>query len=192
MRVRDIMTTGMVTVLPATPLRQAAELLAEHGYTALPVLDAGALVGVVSEVDVLGGRFPHDLRDRHRPATVGEVMAQPVITVGPDATIAELVELMWRHRHRCLPVMADGELVGIVTRHDVTRAVARSDVDIAEEVRSQLAALGGRDRWRVSVVDGRVDIDDHWAGGSGRRTAIAVTETVRGVTDVHLAGPDRM
>ena len=190
MRVRDIMTARVVTVMPGTPIRQAAELIADHGYTALPVLDGRVPVGMVSEVDVLAGRFPHDPRGRRRPTTVAEVMAAPAVTVAADATIAELVELMWRHRHRCLPVVADRQLVGIVTRHDVMRAVTRNDSDIAEEVRARLAAtISDRNRWRVAVVDGLVDIDDHWPDEAGRRTAIAVAETVRGVTAVHVTGP---
>jgi len=193
MRVRDIMTTRAVTVTPSTPIRQAAEQLADHGYTALPVLDGRALVGMVSEVDVLTGRFPHDPRDRRRPAKVGDVMAAPAVVVAADATIAELVELMWHHRHRCLPVVADGHLVGVVTRHDVMRVVTRNDTDIADEVRARLAAMiSDRNRWRVAVVDGLVDIDDHWPDEAGRRTAIAVTETVRGVTDVHVNGPNEL
>ena len=76
MQSRDVMTENVVTVTPATTVKDAAELMAARGFTALPVLDAdGDLIGLVTEADVVRGRFPHDpryhprrVRQRHRPA----------------------------------------------------------------------------------------------------------------------------
>ena len=63
MRVRDVMSSPAVVVSPETPVKQAAAVFDEHGFTCLPVVDTdGKLVGVVSEADVLVNRFPPDPR----------------------------------------------------------------------------------------------------------------------------------
>lgn len=131
MLVQDLMTAPPVTVTPRTTATRAMDLMAERGLTALPVVDdAGRLVGVVSEVDVIDDRFPHAPPDTaHRltrpPATVGELMSTPAVAVAPEAGVDELVHLMWRHRHHWLPVVRDGRVTGVVTRRDVVRELAR-------------------------------------------------------------------
>lgn len=125
MRVADIMTTDVLTVMPKTAVDRAIGLLAGHRYLALPVITAtGELVGIVTEVDLLTSRFPHDPRAPRRAATVGEVMSQPVITATASADVRDLAESMWRHRHRNLPVVDDGRLVGFVTRTDLIQMLA--------------------------------------------------------------------
>ena len=125
MRVADIMTADVSTVTPDTTVARAIELLASHRYMALPVAtETGELVGIVTEVDVLTTRFPPDQRDRSRPAIVREVMSRPVITVAASTDVRDLAEHMWRHRHRNLPVVDDGQLVGFVTRTDLIRMLA--------------------------------------------------------------------
>ena len=63
MRTRDVMTTNVVAVNPETPAREAAGLLTERGFTALPVVDdAGELVGIVGEAELLHDRLPQDPR----------------------------------------------------------------------------------------------------------------------------------
>jgi CBS domain-containing protein len=196
MRARDIMTERVIAVAPNATVRHAAEILADHGFTALPVVDENDdVVGVVSEVDLITSRFPHDPRYRHlppasSPATVGTVMSRDVFTVDPDAELTALVEQMWQHRHRCVPVLRERRLVGIITRRDVVRVMARGDVSIAQDVVDRLAACGGPTRWNVRVADGRVDIQDRSDDVAGRRAAVALAESVPGVTDVYVSGAD--
>src|SRR5690349_13325638 len=101
MRTRDVMTTDVVVVSPDTGAREAARLLAERGFTALPVVDtAGTFVGVVSEVELLRDRLPQDPRwlvhgeppvPRHTPGdVVAQVMTKPAVTVTPNTDLAEV------------------------------------------------------------------------------------------------------
>ena len=115
-RARDAMTPDPVTARPDLPVRAAAELLVYHRVSGLPVLDgAGALVGVVSEADIIG----------KRGATVGEIMSRAVVAVAPDARLEEVAALMTRQRVNRVPVVDAGRVVGILSRADVVRWAAR-------------------------------------------------------------------
>jgi CBS domain-containing protein len=116
LRARDAMTPDPVTARPDLPVRDAADRLVYHRVSGLPVLDgAGALVGVVSEADVIG----------KRGATVGEIMSREVVAVAPDARLEEVAALMTRRRVNRVPVVHEGRLVGILSRADVVRWAAR-------------------------------------------------------------------
>jgi CBS domain-containing protein len=130
MKARDVMTQPVVTVLTTTTLAQAAELLATHGFTALPVVeDDGRLVGIVTEADLIKDRMPPDprrqyWRTRHSPsasAAVEHVMTTPVESLTPGADAADAVQIMLRQHIRCLPIVDGQQLVGIVTRRDLMR-----------------------------------------------------------------------
>ena len=130
MKARDVMTQPVVTVLTTTTLAQAAELLATHGFTALPVVeDDGRLVGIVTEADLIKDRMPPDprrqyWRTRHSPsasAAVEHVMTTPVESLTPGADTADVVQIMLRQHIRCLPIVDGQQLVGIVTRRDLMR-----------------------------------------------------------------------
>jgi CBS-domain-containing membrane protein len=86
MRARDIMSSPVVTVTPDTTVKDAANLLASNGFTALPVLDSdGRLARVVTEADVVRDRFPHDLRynvSEHDLPLVDGSQREPGTTVG--------------------------------------------------------------------------------------------------------------
>ena len=115
-RARDAMTPDPVTARPDLPVRAAAELLVYHRVSGLPVLDgAGALVGVVSEADIIG----------KRGATVGEIMSRAVAAVAPDARLEEVAALMTRQQVNRVPVVDAGRVVGILSRADVVRWAAR-------------------------------------------------------------------
>ncbi|HEX5116905.1 MAG TPA: CBS domain-containing protein [Pseudonocardiaceae bacterium] len=83
---------------------------------------------MLSEVDVLGGRFTPDRRCLQLPATVREVMSHQVITADVATELSDLVDHMWRHRHRCMPVVFQGRLVGVVTRTDLVRTMVSQGV----------------------------------------------------------------
>jgi CBS domain-containing protein len=149
-RVRDVMTTSVVTVDRITPYKEIATLLAEHQISALPVLMMGRKVaGVVSEADLLrledqrerGARAAGRARLswRRRPQrwglTAGDLMTAPPITIHPDATLPAAARLMNQHHIRRLPVVdPDGVLIGIVSRRDLLSVFLRPDEDIAADV----------------------------------------------------------
>ena len=156
MNVRDLMTTEVLTVAPDTPLKDAAALLCEHGISGLPVCDQeGRVLGIVSEEDILfkqqgtcdprGGALSW-LVDGSRPQasvkasarTAGEAMTAPAVTITPERPAAAAARMMLDHGVHRLPVVRDGELVGIVTRADLVRAFTRSDADIALEIREEV------------------------------------------------------
>jgi len=111
---RDLMKTDVITVEPSLPAQAAAELLAFHRISGLPVLDNGRLVGVVTEVDVIG---------KHGN-TVAEIMTPNVVTVQEDTPARELAALLTSRGYRRVPVVRGDQLVGIVSRGDMVRWVA--------------------------------------------------------------------
>ena len=144
MKARDIMSTKVVTVSPATSVRDIAELMIEKHVSGLPVLnDNGTLVGMVSEGDLL--RRPEIGTEKPRRRWVsffigvdkqareftkshalraGDVMTEQVIHVSEDTPLGDVVGLMEKHNIKRLPVLSDGKLVGIVSRVDLLRALA--------------------------------------------------------------------
>ena len=151
MRARDIMTTELVTVAPATPVSAVAQLLVERGISAVPVVDGDQLVGIVSEADLLHreeagteakpswwSELFRSTEDRAQAylKTHGQraedVMSRDLKTVGPDAELAEVAALMDRGRIKRLPVLEDGRLLGIVSRADLLRVLVKAADHIAE------------------------------------------------------------
>lgn len=112
---RDIMSAPVKTILAQKPIREAERLMLRHGHTGLPVVDeAGCVVGVVSLRDVEKARR-HGLE--HAP--VKSVMRTQVIAVHPDTPVDEVQELMIERDIGRVPVVEDGNLVGIITRSDI-------------------------------------------------------------------------
>ncbi|MDX8035248.1 CBS domain-containing protein [Lentzea sp. BCCO 10_0856] len=203
MRTRDVMTTDVVVVSPDTDAREAARLLAERGFTALPVVDAaGTFVGVVSEAELLRDRLPQDPRwlvhgepavSRHAPGdVVAQVMTKPTVTATPNTDLAEVADLMLAHGVRSVPVVHEGHLAGIVTRRDMLRSISRADSIIEAEIRHRLAVIGAAHRWQVEVSGGKVSIVDEMNDPADRHVAEVLARAVAGVTDVHITAPERI
>lgn len=171
MQARDVMTCDVVTAGPETSVKDAAAVLADGGFAALPVVDEeGRLLGIVSEADVLRDRLPQDPRLHLRrddvggggstpPTLVRGVMTEEVRTVDATADVADIARLFVHAQIRSVPVLDRGRLVGIVSRRDVLRAIIRPD----EQLRTDLLRLverytGDLDSWDVTVSDGAATI----------------------------------
>jgi CBS domain-containing protein len=130
MKACNVMTSPVVTVGPDTPVPAAAKLLSSHGFTAVPVVDAdGQLVGMANEADLMRSPVVPDWWQiqREPDPTVKEVMTRNPTAMHPNDDLADVVALMLDARIRSVPILDDGELVGIVTQRDVLRAVARRE-----------------------------------------------------------------
>ncbi|MCS7484743.1 HPP family protein [Umezawaea endophytica] len=180
MRAKDIMTQPAVTVTPDVPIREAAALLVSHGFTALPVVDAERrMVGIVTEADLLHSRY--DTRPESPGAPVEQVMTTPAFGMGVGSSVELLARVMLDDRVRSLPIIDGSRVVGVVTRRDLVRALARTDSAIAADVRHRLEVYGGPDEWSVSVHDGEVTIDTEFADAEFQRVVAALAEGVLGV-----------
>jgi CBS domain-containing protein len=196
MLVRDVMTSGPVTVTAGTGVKDALGQLARHGITSMPVLDrAGRLQGIVSEVDLIGETVSRDPRAQERPIVmapvhpprlVDEVCTRSVVTVRSEDDVATAVELMTATGAKSLPVLDEnGRLAGMLSRSDVVAAMARSDEVIAADIDELLHSLGHGD-WLVEVDDGSVDISGP-SGAAEHSLAHAVAHTIPGVVEVRIS-----
>ena len=180
MRAKDVMTRPVMTVTPDVPIREAAALLVSHGFTALPVVDtSGRLVGIVTEADLLRGRY--DSHPEPPGSPVGSVMTTPAVGMGLGTAVALLARVMVDDHVRCLPIIEDARVVGVVTRRDLVRALARTDAAIAADVRRRLEAYGGDRGWTVAVHDGEVTVGVEFADAESARVVTALAEGVPGV-----------
>ena len=165
MRVEDVMTVDVATVKPESSLEDAARELSGRRISGMPVVDDdGGVIGVISEADVLAkeesepepraGAVARLLdREREEPAGIGarvvrEAMTSPAITIEPHWPVAMAAEQMIEGGVNRLPVVRQGRLVGIVTRADLVRAFARSDEQIAGDIREMVTLQ--QELWRDS------------------------------------------
>jgi CBS domain-containing protein len=148
MRVREIMTTDVATARLDTPVNRIARLMVDRSISGVPVVDEGGrLVGLVTELDlivrntrldppaffrVLDGQIPLESpahfrrRLQHMLGTeAADVMNPEAPTVGPETDLEDLAALMVRRRANPVPVVEGGALVGIVSRADIVRMMAR-------------------------------------------------------------------
>jgi acetoin utilization protein AcuB len=136
--IREIMTRGVVTASPDTRLAEGRRLLDEHRIRHLPVVVDGRLAGIVSDRDLRSAGASG------RPTAVGEIMTPDPITVGPDTRVEEAAHLMLDRRLGGLPVVDDGELIGIVTSDDLLRALL-GVIETATLERISVELAGPRD-----------------------------------------------
>ena len=198
-RVRDVMTTSVVTVDRITPYKEIARLLTEHRISGMPVLTMGRHVaGVVSEGDLIaararnaGGRWRWLTgRKEHQGLVASQLMTSPAITIHPDASLGTAAGLMSAHHLRRLPVVdPEGKLLGIVSRRDLLSVFLRPDTEIAHQVREILAEVlpGSPTDVKVAVRGGVVTLtgdQELAADGDLIQVAVRLTRDVDGVVDV--------
>jgi Zn-dependent protease/CBS domain-containing protein len=117
--VKDVMATTLVTVTPDMPVPEVIRLMYSTKHLGFPVLDgAGMLTGMVTLEDV--HRTSEIDRDAKR---VGDIMARNLITLPPAAMLSDAFRLMSRHNIGRIPIVADGRILGIVTRTDILKVM---------------------------------------------------------------------
>ncbi|HEY7595560.1 MAG TPA: CBS domain-containing protein [Actinophytocola sp.] len=183
MRARDVMSRPVISVDTATTVREATTVLTEHGFAAVPVVDErDHVVGIFSESDALRA---DTAGDRRLPVT--SAMTAPVEVVAPTAEVETVAERMLALRLRCVPVVEDGLLVGVVSRRDLLRALVRDD----DVIKANLCRLlddyaGSRRHWTVAVTGGEVLVSGEFADHAERSVVAALARTVAGVSAVEL------
>ncbi len=224
MNAADIMTRDVLTINGETSVLDAARTLLQHHVSGLPVVDRnGKPIGVLTEGDLL--RRAETGTERHRShwlevllgpgraaadytvahaRKVSEAMSDQVVSIAPDTSLEQAVALMERHRIKRLPVVANGKLVGIVSRADLLRALVdhadkeavapRSD----EDIRARLEAEIDRQTWtpraamRIVVKNGVVELAGTITDERERAALRVLCENVAGVKGIvdHLAWVD--
>lgn len=132
MKASDIMTLGAATIGRDASLSKALRIMIDHRISALPVLDDNRqLLGIVTEddfvrsgtlaVDELLSMGADDRAEALESRTVGEIMSRDPITISPEASIQDVVQLMERHALKRIPVVSNGVALGIISRVDLLR-----------------------------------------------------------------------
>jgi len=116
-RVADVMTPGVETTTSSEALRDAARTMRKGDFGAMPVVDDGRLVGMLTDRDIVVRAVAEGLDPMS--ARVGDVASQSPVAVAPDQDLDEAMELMAEYRVRRLPVVDGERLVGVVSQADV-------------------------------------------------------------------------
>lgn len=185
MNAADIMTPNVITVGPDTPLDQVVTLMLDGRISGIPVVDEDAVIGIVTEGDLLRrvelGSEPRrshllELVSRATPLAAeyvrshgrkaSEVMTESVITVDDTTPIAEIARILETRRIKRVPVLRDGKLVGIVSRANLLRALATrlqatapSQVD-DQRIRTALLTELRAHKWGAMVAQLDVTVEN--------------------------------
>ena len=178
MKVKDVMTSPVLSVESESPISQAIQLMLEKRISGLPVLDGqGRLVGVVTEGDFLRraktgtqrrrsrwlefligpGRLADEYTRSHGRKVI-DVMTPDPVTINEQTSLEQVVQIMEKHRIKRLPVLREQKLVGIVSRANLLHALAGVASDIKpvttsdEAIREQLLAELGRQSWAPAAL----------------------------------------
>ncbi|HVO07521.1 MAG TPA: CBS domain-containing protein [Burkholderiaceae bacterium] len=127
---------GLYSVAPDAPVLEAIRAMAEHGVGALLVMQGERLAGIVSERDyarkvILMGRSSSD-------TPVSQIMTAQVITVSPDQTTQQCMQIMTERRVRHLPVVDAGRVVGMLSIGDLVRAVLAEQAQTIEQLENYI------------------------------------------------------
>jgi CBS domain-containing protein len=224
MKARDVMTLAVFTVKPTTSVKDVACLLMEQRISGVPVVDdEGKLVGIVSEGDLMH-RSEISTERRHpwwldlmagdevlaaeeytkaHAKRVADIMTRKVITAKPDTPLHEIAETLEKYGIKRLPIVRDGQLVGIVSRANLVQAIATSgselDIPLSDTtIREKLLTeLNKRDWAHTALLNATVNggVVDLWGfvESDAERKAIFVaaeaTPGVRAVNDHMTAQP---
>ena len=134
MKVRQWMTRAVMTLKPQDSLQHAHDRLRKYRINQFPVVRDGKLVGIVTDRD-LRDAYPSSLRrirtedieEFAAEHTVDQLMTREVVTISPEAPLREAALRLRQYRLGALPVMEEGQLVGIITRSDLLEAMLTGD-----------------------------------------------------------------
>ena len=145
LRVRDSMTREVITLGPEASAAEAWGVCQEAGIRHLPIIEAGRLVGLVSDRDLRDVSPPRGSggeRDTLGWVRLRDIMSTDLATIAPLDTVEDAAREIYDRKIGCLPVVADGELVGIITSSDMMRTLI------------ELVGAHGRGSWvEVEVPD---------------------------------------
>jgi CBS domain-containing protein len=217
MKAADVMTRRLITIDPDSSVADAAKSMLENRISGLPVIDGqGRLVGLISEGDLLhraemgtqqrprrswwlnlisGPTGAADDYIKSHSRKVRDVMTQSVVSVSPDASINDIVRVLERHRIKRVPVLDNGQLVGIVSRANLLQALASAaevhepsadDRTLRDRVLAELAAQPWAPDYteNIMVKDGIVHLWGSVSTESQHHALRVAAESVPGVKGV--------
>jgi CBS domain-containing protein len=128
-------------VAPEASVFEALQIMAAHDVGALVVLAGGELIGLISERDyarkvILRGRLSKD-------TPVREIMSTEIVTVGSRQTVEDCMSLMTERRIRHLPVLDDGQLVGIISIGDVVKGIIEDQQETIHQLEGYITGRPG-------------------------------------------------
>lgn len=220
MKAKHVMASPVKTGKADMTVREVAKLLSESRISALPIVnDAGKLIGLISEGDLIrraeigtqkqrswwlslftsNVQLAEDYARAHA-LKVKDLMTHDIISVDPETSLSEIARLFERHHIKRVPVLKNGDLVGIVTRGNLVQAIATAplkehrplgDEQIREKIQHRLESESWANPMTINVTvhDGVVSL---WGivRTEAERSAIRVAvESIAGVKSVddHLA-----
>jgi CBS domain-containing protein len=215
MKARDIMVSPVITVKPSLSVRDVAKLFLKNKISAAPVVDdSGALLGIISEGDLLRRAETKTERDRTwlRLFTAGEVLAEEymkaharkaadvmtkrVVTATPDTPLRDVATLLERNSIKRIPILGAGRVVGIISRSNLVQALATApkglEIHLSDAaIRDKLLSHLYREPWshtsqlNVTVHDGVVDVWGICHSDAEREAVRVAAENIPGVRAVN-------
>ena len=125
MLARDVMNPVVVKVREDVPVGDLVDLFQQEHVHGAPVVDDGdALVGFVSQEDVLFGMMGSAGDDGSEPARVRDIMTAPAVFATEQTSLADVCRIMWQLRIHHVPIVRQGRVTGMVSSLDISRVVA--------------------------------------------------------------------
>lgn len=181
MQASEFMTANVIAVTPETSIAEVAKLFVDRGISGAPVIDGeGKLVGMISEGDLMRRRETGTVRQpswwlrnfgsdtelaaeyrRSHGLRVRDVMTTNVIQVAPEATIGDVADALERHRIKRVPVVRNGQVVGVISRANIMRVLAAAkpapaisvdDRTLREQVLAELEGQPWAHTYLVNVM----------------------------------------
>jgi len=122
LKVRDFMTSLIVTAEVDTPVSEAAKLMALDDVGSLIITKSDVLAGLVTRKEIIGARLFSE--EAYRSLVLRDIMTTPVVTVGPEADLGQIIGLMNKTGKRRIPVIEGEDIIGIVSASDIIRVLA--------------------------------------------------------------------
>lgn len=122
---RQFMSKTVLTFKPSDPIEHAIDVLVQRGFSGAPVVDEGRVVGILSELDCMKLLAANSFHQEAAAGsvTVSELMSPTVISIEPETDLFAIAHTFIKTGVRRLPVLDGGQLVGLVSRPDLLRAM---------------------------------------------------------------------